>query len=145
MLHKLAQIVGEIPRLFSDKPLLNGEDRPKQGLTAANREHKRLATDLQLEFVHEAGRYQAQLIDSSVGGALLRADNVPPVGVVIEMHLPRITMPILAEVMRTKNDEFGVKYTDAGIGVLVTGWARGRSPNSKNGANIDLNRPTTDG
>jgi hypothetical protein len=144
MLHKIAQLVGDVPRLFRNKQAINQDDGAKRELTASDREFQRSRTDLQLEFVHQDCRFPGQLIDASVGGALLRADNVPPKGVIIEMHLPRITLPILAEVMRTDGDEFGVKFVDAGIGVLVTGWARGRSPHRKNSENIALNRQVTD-
>lgn len=139
MLNKFAQLLGEIPRLFGEGGVPREKTGTAQPSSTDRREFQRSTTDLQLEFVHQSDRYSAHLADASIGGALLQSDFVPPEGVIIEMHLPRITLPILAEVMHAGTGEFGVKYIDAGIGVLVTGWARGRSPSGKNNQNSNLN------
>lgn len=104
-------------------------------MTGEKRGFQRRETDLQLEFTHQGDSFQALLIDASVSGAMLRCDSSPPKGAIIELQLPCVAEPVPAKVMRREDGAVGVKFIQPGIGVLIAGWALGRSPTRHSGDN----------
>jgi hypothetical protein len=121
MMDIVRQLILDFPRLFSDQGNSGETGDRSENLSVSDRTHERLSADLMLTFICGDDRFDAQLLDASVGGAMLKCGRTPTLGSIIEMHLPEIAVPVSAEVVRVVDDSIGVKYTEQGIGVLVTG------------------------
>jgi hypothetical protein len=132
MLTNVWKLIHDLPALFRAPAEPNhSHDGSSEPMPAdrqyERRQHDRQDTDLNVSLRHDGKRFDAQLLDASIGGALLKCAEKLPSGAIIELHLPTISVPVSAQVMRVEEDNIGVQYTEAGIGVLVTGWAVGRS------------------
>lgn len=87
--------------------------------------HERHAVNVDVLVRLAAEQFEGRLSDIGAGGAFLQSGRDFALGSDLTIVVPTTGLRARAGVRRVENEGVGVKFDDATVGAIVTGWARG--------------------